>query len=150
MAAKNDPQGRWINGSLGTVSRLEPESAYVKFDRSDEEHPVAQATWEKVRQIWNNAENRIENEAIGSYKQLPLLPAWAITIHKAQGLTLDNVRIDLGHGAFESGQVYVALSRVRTIAGLSLVRPLRANDLKANQMVVEFLEWLDDKRSEPN
>ena len=147
MTAKNDPQGRWINGSLGTVSRLEPKSAYVKFDRSDEEHPVVTATWEKVRQVWNTAENRIESEVIGAYMQLPLLPAWAITIHKAQGLTLNDIRIDLGHGAFESGQVYVALSRVRTIAGLSLARPLRPTDLKTNQMVVEFMEWLERQKS---
>lgn len=147
MAAKNDSQGRWINGSLGTVSRLEPKCAYVKFDRSNEEHPVTAASWEKVRQIWNHAENKIENQVIGAYKQLPLLPAWAITIHKAQGLTLDDVRIDLGHGAFESGQVYVALSRVRTIAGLSFARPLREADLKANPMVVEFMEWLETPKS---
>ncbi len=145
MTVKNDAQRRWINGSLGTVSRIEQGFVYVKFDRSGEEYLVEPASWMKIRQAWNTADSRIDNEIIGSYKQLPLLPAWAITIHKAQGLTLDDVRIDLGSGAFEAGQVYVALSRVRTIVGLCLDKPQQASDLRANPMLVDFMNWAESK-----
>jgi ATP-dependent DNA helicase PIF1 len=141
MAVKNDNSNRWINGSLGTVTSFDPRGVFVKFDRTMEEYLVERAPWEKVRQIWNSTQGRIENEVIGAYRQIPLIPAWAITIHKAQGLTLDDVRIDLGSGAFSPGMTYVALSRVRTMAGLSLARPLRAGDIQANSMILGFLEW---------
>ena len=82
---------------------------------------------------------------VGAYRQLPLIPAWAITIHKAQGLTLDDVRLDLGSGAFAPGQVYVALSRVRTLAGLSLARPLRPTEVQADPMLLGFMEWAQSR-----
>src|SRR5262249_52324936 len=125
MAVRNDAAGRFVNGTLGTVTRFGPEGAFVQFDRRPHEDLVAPVTWEKVRQLWNEAERRIESDAVGAYRQIPLIHAWAVTIHKAQGLTLDDVRVDLGAGAFAPGQVYVALSRVRTLAGLSFARPLR-------------------------
>src|SRR3954469_18147372 len=83
----------------------------------------------------------IENRPIGAYRQIPLIPAWAITIHKAQGLTLADVRLALGFGAFAPGQVYVALSRVRTLAGLSLARPLRSTDVQADPMLRGLMAW---------
>jgi ATP-dependent exoDNAse (exonuclease V) alpha subunit len=98
-------------------------------------------TWEKVRQRWNEAAQRIENEVVGAYRQIPLIHAWAVTIHKAQGLTLDDVRVDLGAGAFAPGQVYVALSRVRTLGGLSFARPLRPADVHAEPVLIAFMKW---------
>jgi ATP-dependent DNA helicase PIF1 len=142
MAVRNDPQGRFVNGSLGTVTRLGEEGAAVTFDRGKEEHLVQSATWEKVRQQWNAAKNGIENEVVGTYTQLPLIHAWAVTIHKAQGLTLDDVRIDLGAGAFAPGQVYVALSRVRSMAGLSFARPLRPADVIGDPVLPAFTRWV--------
>ncbi len=141
MAVKNDPQGRFVNGSLGTVTRVAPEGAFVTFDRKPHEHLVAPMTWERVRQQWNEAQQKIENEVVGTYRQIPLIHAWAVTIHKAQGLTLDDVRVDLGGGAFAPGQVYVALSRVRTMAGLSFARPLRAADVRAEPVLLAFMKW---------
>ncbi len=141
MAVRNDPGGRFVNGSLGTVTRLGPEGAFVQFDRRPHEHLIAPVTWEKVRQRWNEAEERIENEVVGAYRQIPLIHAWAVTIHKDQGLTLDDVRVDLGAGAFAPGQVYVALSRVRTLAGLSFARPLRPTDVRADPVLVAFMKW---------
>src|SRR5712671_257795 len=141
MAVRNDPQGRFVNGSLGTVTRLGPEGPFVQFDRRQHEHLVAPVTWEKVRQRWNEAQQRIENEVVGTYRQIPLIHAWAVTIHKAQGLTLDDVRVDLGAGAFAPGQVYVALSRVRTLSGLSFARPLRPTDVRAEPVLVAFMKW---------
>jgi ATP-dependent DNA helicase PIF1 len=95
-----------------------------------------------VRQQWNETAKRIETEVVGAYRQIPLIHAWAVTIHKAQGLTLDDVRIDLGSGAFAPGQVYVAISRVRSMAGLSFARPLRPADIRVDPMLVEFMEWV--------
>ena len=139
MATRNDPERRWINGSLGTVTKIEGDDVHVRFDSGRETYHVEPVKWEKIRQVWNAAENRIDNEVIGAFEQLPLMPAWAITIHKAQGLTLDDVRIDFGAGAFAPGQVYVALSRVRTLDGLSLTRPLRVPDLLIDPLLHEFI-----------
>jgi ATP-dependent exoDNAse (exonuclease V) alpha subunit len=140
MAVRNDAGGRFVNGSLGTVTRLGPEGPFVQFDRRPHEDLVAPVTWEKVRQRWNEAEQRIENDVMGAYRQIPLIHAWAVTIHKAQGLTLDDVRVDLGAGAFAPGQVYVALSRVRTLGGLSFARPLRPADVRAEPVLVAFMK----------
>jgi ATP-dependent exoDNAse (exonuclease V) alpha subunit len=142
MAVKNDPQGRFVNGSLGTVTRLAEEGAFVTFDRRREEHLVVPMTWEKVRQQWSEARARIENEVVGTYRQIPLIHAWAVTIHKAQGLTLEDVRVDLGAGAFAPGQVYVALSRAKSLAGLSFARPLRATDVRVDPALLELMERL--------
>ncbi len=144
MAVRNDPGGRFVNGSLGTVTRLNDGDVFVKFDRRRDEDLVGPVTWEKVRQQWNEAEQRIQNEVVGTYKQIPLIHAWAVTIHKAQGLTLEDVRVDLGAGAFAPGQVYVALSRVRTIAGLSFARPLRASDVRADPVLIAFMKWAQE------
>jgi ATP-dependent DNA helicase PIF1 len=142
MAVKNDSGGRWVNGSLGTVTGLSEDGASVVFDRGREEHLVSPVAWEKVRQQWNETTKRIETEVVAAYRQIPLIHAWAVTIHKAQGLTLDDVRIDLGSGAFAPGQVYVAISRVRSMSGLSFARPLRASDIQVDPMLVEFMRWV--------
>jgi ATP-dependent DNA helicase PIF1 len=142
MAVRNDPGGRFVNGSLGTVTRFDKEGGvFVQFDRHRDEDLVIPVSWEKIRQQWNEAEQRIDNQVVGTYKQIPLIHAWAVTIHKAQGLTLDDVRVDLGAGAFAPGQVYVALSRVRTLDGLSFARPLRGSDVRADPVLVAFMRW---------
>src|SRR5262249_13638807 len=117
------------------------EGPLVQCDSRQHEDLVGPVTWEKIRQQWNEADQRIENEVVGSYRQIPLIHAWAVTIHKAQGLTLDDVRVDLGAGAFAPGQVYVALSRVRTLAGLSFARALRPADVRAEAVLVAFMKW---------
>jgi ATP-dependent DNA helicase PIF1 len=142
MAVKNDSGGRWVNGSLGTVTGLSEDGASVVFDRGREEHQVSPVAWEKVRQQWNETTKRIETEVVAAYRQIPLIHAWAVTIHKAQGLTLDDARIDLGSGAFAPGQVYVAISRVRSMSGLSFARPLRSSDIQVDPMLVEFMRWV--------
>jgi ATP-dependent DNA helicase PIF1 len=142
MAVKNDSGGRWVNGSLGTVTGVSEDGASVVFDRGRQEYLVSPVAWEKVRQQWNETTKRIETEVVAAYRQIPLIHAWAVTIHKAQGLTLDDVRIDLGSGAFAPGQVYVAISRVRSMSGLSFARPLRASDIQVDPMLVEFMRWV--------
>jgi len=128
MMVKNDKDKRWVNGSLGTVKRLEKDRIWVALDDKDGEFEVTKTSWENIRYEWDEEKNHIEAKVVGSYSQIPVIPAWALTIHKAQGLTLENVRIDLAHGAFASGQAYVALSRARSLEGLSLASPLRVSD----------------------
>jgi ATP-dependent exoDNAse (exonuclease V) alpha subunit len=131
MAVRNDPMKRWVNGSLGTVMDLSPEEVFVRFDSDPAIRKIEPEKWDMINYKWNEAELKMVETTTASFQQMPLILAWAVTIHKAQGLTLDDVRIDLGRGAFAMGQTYVALSRARTLAGLSLTMPLRESDVRA-------------------
>ncbi|MFT3728649.1 MAG: DEAD/DEAH box helicase [Terricaulis sp.] len=135
---QNDPEGRWVNGSLGTVTALDETVINVNLDTGDEVD-VERATWPQARWSWNATENRMEVKEEFKYVQFPLAPAWALTIHKAQGMTLDSVEIDLGRGAFASGQTYVALSRARSMQGLRLTRPLTPRDVQVDPAIAEGL-----------
>jgi ATP-dependent exoDNAse (exonuclease V) alpha subunit len=137
MAVRNDPQGRFVNGSLGTVTAIDNPIVSVLFDGRKEAVDIEPVTWESIR--YDMVDGKVSPTVIGSYRQSPLMPAWAITIHKAQGLTLEDVRVDLGGGAFASGQAYVALSRARTIEGLSLARPLTPRDLVLDPALERFV-----------
>ena len=138
MAVRNDVARHWVNGSVGSVTRLADDRASVRLDAGDEVE-IERASWERIRYAWNDTDGRVEATVIGSYTQLPLVHAWASTVHKAQGLSLDDVRIDFDSGAFAPGQSYVALSRARSLGGLSLARPLRAADVRVDRRVVNFM-----------
>ncbi|SFQ17082.1 ATP-dependent DNA helicase [Tranquillimonas alkanivorans] len=131
MATRNDPAGRFANGSLGTVLDLEEETAGVTvlFDGKGDPCFVEPVEWTERRLTWDGAHERVVSRIVGTAKGLPLAPGHAITAHKAQGLTLDDVRLDLGGRVFEAGQLYVALSRARGIAGLSFASPLQPHDV---------------------
>lgn len=137
MMVKNDPEKRWVNGSLGTVSNLSSDAIWVRLDESAIEEQVHKATWESIEYQYDLLTQRVNPTVVGTYTQFPITPAWAMTIHKAQGLTLDDVRIDLGYGAFSPGQTYVALSRARSLEGLSFGRPLRISDVMSDASLVE-------------
>lgn len=141
MFTKNDPERRWVNGTTGVVTALSKETIEVLLENGST-HDVEPETWENIRYEFDSSEQRIIEEVVGSYEQFPLMPAWAVTIHKAQGLTLSRVHVDFGSGAFAEGQAYVALSRCRRLTDLTLARPLRVNDIKASVEIVTFYSSL--------
>lgn len=138
MAVRNDPGKRWVNGSVGTITGLALDRVAVRLDvGSDVE--IERFTWEKIRYDWDEGRSRVAATVIGTYTQLPVVHAWAVTIHKAQGLTLEDVRVDFDFGAFAPGQAYVAVSRSRSIDGLSLVRPVRTSEVKVDPRVSAYM-----------
>ncbi len=146
MMTNNDRDKRWINGSMGTVMNFmadeddlsEIGSVTVKLDQNNEIVQVQTYTWEISKSFFNKKTKQIERKVIGSFTQLPMKLAWAVTIHKSQGKTFDQVIIDLGRGAFAPGQTYVALSRCTNLAGLQLIKPIQPKDIKINKSVAEF------------
>jgi ATP-dependent DNA helicase PIF1 len=139
MMIRNDPEKRFVNGTLATIVGLEENRIIVRFGDQAEEVSIPQMTWEITRYKYNATEgSNIESEVVGSFKQYPVRLAWAVTIHKSQGQTYDRVAIDLGRGAFEHGQTYVALSRCRTLEGVFLKKPLKGNDILVDERIAEF------------
>lgn len=133
---RNDSERRWVNGTVARITRLEDKSVYV--DIAGREHEIEPVAWEQRRYAYDQTAQKIVETVSGTFKQLPLRLAWALTIHKSQGLTLDKVYIDLGRGTFAHGQSYVALSRCRTLEGLSLARPLRPQDILFDRSVLGY------------
>ena len=144
MMLNNDSSNRWVNGSIGVVQSIEKsldldeDIIYVKFQNGMVE-PVERHTWDLFKYQWNEELQKIETQKAGSFSQYPLKLAWAVTIHKSQGKTFDNVLIDLGYGAFAPGQLYVALSRCKSIEGISLVRPIKPRDIIIDNRIEKLL-----------
>lgn len=137
MLLNNDPKDRWINGTLGKIVDVNEEGVMIKTD-DNKVFAVTPFTWGKYRTYYDPDTRSIQAMETGSFTQLPIRLAWAVTIHKSQGKTFDWVRIDLGNGAFAHGQTYVALSRCRSLQGIGLNRPLRRSDLIVDPKVKKW------------
>lgn len=138
LMIKNDPEKRWVNGSIGEVVELRENLVKVRIGR--ETYEVKPSGWEKLKYTFDEDANNIKEEVTGSYEQYPMKLAWAITIHKSQGLTFDRLIIDMGRGAFESGQTYVALSRCRDFGQLYLKKPISFRDIRLDKKIKQFKE----------
>lgn len=140
---KNDSDHRWVNGTIAVVRECRDDSIIV----STETEPFIQVMrerWSNIRYVYNEEKHTIDEVELGAFTQFPLKLAWALTIHKSQGLTFDNVIIDIGRGAFAGGQTYVALSRCRTLDGISLRSTINERDVYVDENIRRFASRFND------
>jgi len=137
---RNDKEKQWVNGTLGTVIGFGDEEDGIIYVRTENglDCDVKREIWENVKYTFNEKEQKIEEQEIGTYTQFPLRLAWAITVHKSQGLTFNNVKIDFTGGVFAGGQTYVALSRCTSLEGISLKEPIRKDEVFVRPEVQNF------------
>lgn len=151
MLLNNDKQGRWINGTIGKIESIEKEDedtvVWVELPDGRVE-PVTQYTWDMYAFHFDTRKGHIDTEVVGSFTQLPFKLAWAVTIHKAQGKTFDNVIVDIGRGTFAPGQLYVALSRCTSLEGLILKRKISKRNVWMDWNVVKFVTQFQYHKSE--
>lgn len=133
---RNDKDGRWVNGTIGIIHSLGNTVSVALED--GEICSVEPELWENIQYSYDEEKRVVVENVLGSFKQFPIKPAWALTVHKSQGLTFNNVIIDFAGGAFSSGQTYVALSRCTSLEGITLLKPLSERDIIINSAVVEF------------
>jgi tetratricopeptide (TPR) repeat protein len=141
---KNDTDKRWVNGTIGQVSEVTDTEIKIKL-KDGSIHSVEERVWENIKYQYNKEKKKIEQEIVGTFKQYPLKLAWAITIHKSQGLTFDRVVVDFGNGTFASGQAYVALSRATSFEGLFLKQKMNTTDIYIDDEIKDFAKTFNDQ-----
>ncbi len=138
---KNDKEKRWVNGTLGIITEIDEEQGIITIATEEGiDFPVEREVWENIRYTFNEKEQKIEEMLLGTYTQFPIRLAWAITVHKSQGLTFNQVDIDFTGGVFAGGQTYVALSRCTSLQGITLKAPIRQQDIFVRAEVVQFAQ----------
>lgn len=142
---RNDKEGRWYNGTIGKVTRLEDARVFVALENGAE-MAVLPEVWENMQYTYNEKEKKVEEKVLGTFMQIPLKPAWALTVHKSQGLTFNHVVLDFVGGAFTGGQTYVALSRCTSMEGITLLKPLSERDIIVNLAVVDFSRQFNNRQ----
>ena len=139
MFIKNDSDGRWVNGTVGVVTEcLDKNKKCIKVKVAGKTHKVEREEWTKVKYTYDADSDEVLEEVVSSFKQFPIKLGWAVTIHKAQGLTLESCSVDLGSGAFATGQAYVALSRCKTLNSLTLHQELKKSDALVDPDIQDF------------
>ena len=139
MFIKNDSEGRWVNGTIGIVANCsEKKGKFIRVQVGEEIFKVKREEWNKIKYVYDEYNDEMEEEIVSSFKQFPLKLGWAVTIHKAQGLTLESCSIDLGDGAFATGQTYVALSRCKTLNSVNLYQELKERDAMVDSAIKDF------------
>ena len=136
MFLRNDADQRWVNGSVGIVTKI-AQTVFVEVD--GDEHEVHPSTWEKYKYSYSAATKELKKDIVAEFTQFPLRLAWGVTIHKSQGKTYERAVVDLGQRSFAPGQTYVALSRISSLDGLYLSRDLRPSDILVDENVTRFM-----------
>lgn len=141
----NDHERRWVNGTIGMVSGIDENGNVYVLLENGIEHLVEPTSWRNYKYKYNEKERKVEEEIVGTFEQLPIRLAWAITVHKSQGLTFSRVVVDLTGGVFAGGQTYVALSRCTTLEGLVLKSRVTSHDIFVRKEIVQFSQIFNSK-----